>query len=247
MSTAERETVESLLASLRPVPGWAVLKGWTTLPALPGDLDLIVAPRAVAALESAIEDWLREQDGFAFWCRHIPHCPRLFAYLPQSGFADRYLEIDLAELVPLAGWRCVTFDRLGPHIDGDVPDFPHTSPAALDALEMLFKPSARGRPSAPGPEQAVLATLLGPRTARLRLRPGRPAAFAVRAILMARAITEPRFAAERLRFRCRSVLGGCCAFDPAGGRAVRQVPDEHTARAKASQDHTLWDLGPSPS
>jgi hypothetical protein len=247
VTSAELETVEDLLATLRPVPGWAVLKGWTTLPSLPGDLDLIVAPTSVSALEGVIEDWLREQSGFAFWCRHIPHCPRLFAYLPQSGFADRYLEIDLAELVPLAGWRCVTFDRLHPHIDSDARGFPHTSRAALDALEMLYKPGAPGHPPSPGPEQAVLASLLGSRTARLHLRPGRPAAVVVRAILTARAITDPRFVAQRFRFRCRSILGGCCAFDPAGGRAVRLVPDEQTARAKASRDHTVWNLGPAPS
>ena len=259
--SSNEDSSRLVLAYLRHLAkhdGWAVLKGWADLPDLPGDLDLIVSDDALRVLQGATLEFLRSarthasEPGFVIECTHIPGVPRVFAFLPGHGFGERLLEIDFATLVPVRGYRAVTYEKLVPFLETDVLGFPRTNREASEVLDLLTKAIGwtyvTGERELTAGHRSVLRALLGRTVARAAAGYGpgeRAAPVVVSLLLFARATVEPSLMLERLRFHVRR--RGLCPFDPVRGRAARVVTDPAGLRSRAvATNHRIVELARSP-
>lgn len=224
------------------VEGWAVLKGWKSLPYLRGDLDLIVSRESQAPLMERTRTFLlatgSDRDSFLVHCDHIPGVPRLFAYLPAKGFGDHLLEVDFATLLPLRGFRAVSYRKLQPFIVFDDLGYPRTNQEVDELLHFLTRSVGWLSVQSDhdfGQAHAMVARSVFGRSlgaAIMRMGAGRRLpAIGLSFGLLLRSLIEPGFALERLKYRLRDRRS--CLFDPAQGRAIRLVESPHNLQVTA--------------
>ncbi|MGH8935441.1 MAG: hypothetical protein ACRDXD_04100 [Acidimicrobiia bacterium] len=209
-----------------------MLKGWRGIPEIQGDLDLIVDPNAVEALIMSTWEFLRHNKrsgDVLVECRHIPEVPRILARLPGYEYADAFFEVDFATVVPLRGFRAVTYERIERWIIRDPAlGYPRTEESSEQAIQFLFGCVGWYRLGCRVDEvsgmSGVVSSLIGAVPARLLLRASTRtvslSALLTSAFLLAKGLADPVHITERIYFRAGGIR---CPFDPRRGRVARTI------------------------